>query len=165
MAHCVFPVLGGHEGAGVVEKLGEGVTDVVEGDHVVLVFIPSRGKCHYCTTGRQNLCDLGAHLLDGQSISDGSYRVHVKGKPAVPYVTVHQAAVVRIEKDLPLDKAALVDCGVTTGWGSAVHVTDTRPGETVVVVGTGGTVGQIAGEHVTESVEILGKGGRMASQG
>lgn len=146
----------------------------------------------------------------------------------MPYVTVHQAAVVRIEKDLPLDKAALVDCGVTTGWDSAVHVTDTRPGETVVVVGTGGvginavqgaavagarrviavdpspfkreqaemfgashsfatltgalepvreltlgrmadkviiTVGQIAGEHVTESVEILGKGGRMASQG
>jgi NDMA-dependent alcohol dehydrogenase len=229
-----FPVLGGHEGAGVVDKVGEGVTDVVDGDHVVLAFIPSCGKCHYCTTGRQNLCDLGAHLLDGQSISDGSYRVHVKGKPVVPccalgtfapYVTVHQASVVRIEKDLPLDKAALVGCGVTTGWGSAVHVADTRPGETVVVVGTGGvginavqgaaaagarrviavdpspfkreqaqmfgasytfpnltaalepvreltrgrmadkviiTVGQIAGEHVTEGIEILGKGGTMA---
>lgn len=142
-----FPFLGGHEGAGVVDKVGEGVTDVVEGDHVVLAFIPSCGKCHYCTTGRQNLCDLGAHILDGQSISDGSYRIHVRGKPAVPccalgtfapYATVHQASVVKIEKDLPFDKAALVGCGVTTGWGSAVHLADTRPGETVVVVGTGG---------------------------
>jgi NDMA-dependent alcohol dehydrogenase len=142
-----FPVLGGHEGAGIIDAVGEGVTDVVEGDHVVLAFIPSCGKCHPCTTGKQNLCDLGAHLLDGQSISDGSYRIHVKGRPVVPccalgtfapYVTVHQASVVRIEKDLPLDKAALVGCGVTTGWGSAVHVADTRPGETVVVVGTGG---------------------------
>jgi S-(hydroxymethyl)glutathione dehydrogenase/alcohol dehydrogenase len=142
-----LPILGGHEGAGVITKVGPSVEGLVEGDHVVLGFVPSCGRCIPCATGHQNLCDLGAGLMMGASISDGTYRVTVGGAPVLPlcllgtfapYVTCHASAAIKIEKDIPLDKAALLGCGVTTGWGSATIVADTRPGDTVVVVGIGG---------------------------
>ena len=142
-----YPVIGGHEGAGVVTKVGPGVTGLQEGDHVVTAFIPACGQCPLCSKGMQNLCDLGANLLAGTAISDGSYRVQARGQDVVPmcllgtfspYITVHQASVVRIEPDIPLELAALVGCGVTTGWGSATKVADVRPGENVVVMGAGG---------------------------
>ncbi len=142
-----YPVLGGHEGSGIVTKVGPGVTGLKEGDHVVTAFIPACGMCPPCSNGHQNLCDLGANLLAGTSISDGSYRVQVGGKDVIqmcllgtfsPYITVHQASVVKIEPDIPLEVAALVGCGVTTGWGSATRVADVRPGENVVVMGAGG---------------------------
>jgi S-(hydroxymethyl)glutathione dehydrogenase/alcohol dehydrogenase len=141
------PLIGGHEGAGVVVKVGPGVTGLKEGDHVVTAFIPACGMCPPCSDGHQNLCDLGAGLLTGQSISDGSFRVRARGQDVVqmcllgtfsPYITVHQASVVKIEPDIPLEVAALVGCGVTTGWGSATKVAGVRPGETVVVMGAGG---------------------------
>ena len=141
------PALGGHEGAGLVIKTGPGVTALQEGDHVVTAFIPACGKCAPCSNGHQNLCDLGANLLSGQSISDGSYRVSARGQDVIPmcllgtfspYITVHEASVVKIPPDLPLEVAALVGCGVTTGWGSAVRAAGVRVGETVVVMGAGG---------------------------
>lgn len=147
-----WPFIGGHEGAGVVTKVGAGVTSLQEGDHVVLGFIPSCGRCPACATGHQNLCDLGAYLLTGRGISDGTNRIHVGGKPASPmcllgtfspYVTVHESSAIKILPDIPLDKAALVGCGVTTGWGSAVYAGGVRQGDTVVVVGCGG-IGQNA---------------------
>ncbi|WP_134322274.1 NDMA-dependent alcohol dehydrogenase [Cumulibacter soli] len=142
------PVLGGHEGAGVVTKVGPGVTDYKEGDHVVLAFIPACGKCRPCSKGLQNLCDLGAGLLTGQAISDGTFRYNTEGGDPIvpmcllgtfsPYVTVHEASVVKIEDDIPLDKAALLGCGVSTGWGSATEIGGTKVGDTVVVMGCGG---------------------------
>ena len=142
-----YPVLGGHEGAGIVTKVGAGVTSVKEGDHVVTAFIPACGQCPPCSNGHQNLCDFGAFLLGGKAIADGTNRVTSKGQGVQPmcllgtfspYITVNQASVVKIEDDIPLDKAALIGCGVTTGWGTATKVGDTRPGETVVVIGIGG---------------------------
>ena len=142
-----FPFIGGHEGAGVVEQVGPGVTSLVVGDHVVLGFIPSCGRCYSCANGRSNLCDNGATLLTGQMISDGGYRSRVNGKDAgtmcllgtfSPYVVVHESAAIKIEDDIPLDKAALVGCGVTTGWGSAVYSAEVKAGDTVVVIGIGG---------------------------
>ncbi|WP_018178071.1 NDMA-dependent alcohol dehydrogenase [Jongsikchunia kroppenstedtii] len=142
-----FPVLGGHEGAGVITKVGPGVKNLAEGDHVVLAFIPACGTCGPCSTGLQNLCDEGAGLLTGLSISDKTNRVTRGGEPVIqmcllgtfaPYVTVHQASVIKIEDDIPLDKAALLGCGVSTGWGSATSIGNTRPGDTVVVMGVGG---------------------------
>ncbi|MBB3664778.1 S-(hydroxymethyl)glutathione dehydrogenase/alcohol dehydrogenase [Prauserella sediminis] len=142
-----LPVVGGHEGAGVVTKVGPGVRGVEEGDHVVLAFVPACGRCPACASGLQNLCDEGAGLLTGRAIADGSFRAHVGGRPAVqmcllgtfsPYVTVSESSVVTIEKDIPLDKAALLGCGVSTGWGSATEIGGVRPGDTVVVMGVGG---------------------------
>ncbi len=142
-----LPVLGGHEGSGTVIKVGPGVTGLAEGDHVVTAFIPACGQCPPCSNGHQNLCDLGAQLLSGKAISDGTNRVTAKGQGVQtmcllgtfsPYITVHQASVVKIEPDIPLEVAALVGCGVTTGWGTATKVADVRPGENVVIMGAGG---------------------------
>jgi NDMA-dependent alcohol dehydrogenase len=142
-----LPVLGGHEGSGVVVEVGAGVTALEVGDHVVTAFIPACGKCPPCANGHQNLCDLGVFLLTGTSIADGSFRVSARGQNVVPmcllgtfspYITVHEASVVKIEPDIPLEVAALVGCGVTTGWGSVTKVADVRPGETVVIMGAGG---------------------------
>jgi NDMA-dependent alcohol dehydrogenase len=142
-----LPVIGGHEGSGIVTKVGPGVTTLKEGDHVVTAFIPACGVCPPCSSGHQNLCDLGAGLLTGQAISDGTFRVSARGQRLLqmcllgtfsPYITVHEASVVKIDPDIPLEVAALVGCGVTTGWGSATKVADVRPGETVVVMGAGG---------------------------
>jgi len=142
-----FPVIGGHEGAGVITKVGPGVQGLEEGDHVVLSFIPACGMCGPCSTGHQNLCDMGQFLMTGQSISNGKPRIRARGKDVLPmcllgtfapYVTVHQHSVVKIEQHIPLEVAALVGCGVTTGWGSVTNVAEVRPGENVVVVGVGG---------------------------
>ena len=141
-----LPVIGGHEGAGVVEKAGPGVTKVKEGDHVVLSFIPACGDCTWCASGHQNLCDKGAGINLGLQ-QDGTARHHVRGQDArlmcmlgtfSPYTVVNQDSVVRIEDDIPLDKAALVGCGVTTGWGTAVYGAQVKAGDTVVVFGIGG---------------------------
>ena len=75
-----YPVIGGHEGSGVVTKVGSGVTGLQEGDHVVTAFIPACGQCPPCSRGQQNLCDLGAHLLGGMAISDGTFRVTARGR-------------------------------------------------------------------------------------
>jgi NDMA-dependent alcohol dehydrogenase len=142
-----LPAIGGHEGAGIITKVGAGVTNLKEGDHVVLAFIPACGTCPPCSSGHQNLCDLGAFLLGGTAIADGTHRITARGQGVSPmcllgtfspYVTVHASSCVKIEDDIPLDKAALVGCGVTTGWGSSTKVADVRPGETVVIIGIGG---------------------------
>jgi len=142
-----FPVLGGHEGAGIVTGVGEGVESVAPGDHVVLSFIPSCGRCPSCQAGLRNLCDLGAGLLGGTAISDGTHRITANGQPVFPmtllgtfspYMVVHESSVVKIDPSIPFEVACLVGCGVTTGYGSAVHTAQVRPGQDVAVVGVGG---------------------------
>src|SRR5215469_5567804 len=113
-ARMRFPVVGGHEGAGVVDAVGPGVTRVKVGDHLVCSFIPACGSCRYCSTGRQNLCDAGKNAATGEF------------------------SCIAIGEDIPFDVAALVSCGVPTGWGSAVHAAGVRAGQTVVIYGAGG---------------------------
>ncbi|MBD0323157.1 MAG: alcohol dehydrogenase catalytic domain-containing protein, partial [Aldersonia sp.] len=142
-----FPVLGGHEGAGVITDLGPGVEDLAVGDHVVLSFIPSCGKCPSCQAGLRNLCDLGAGLLGGVSVSDGSFRIQARGENVFPmtllgtfspYMVVHETSVVKIDPSIPFEVACLVGCGVTTGYGSATHSAQVRPGDDVAIIGIGG---------------------------
>lgn len=142
-----FPVLGGHEGAGIVTEVGEDVEGVAPGDHVVMSFIPSCGKCPSCQAGLRNLCDLGAGLLGGVAISDGTHRITAKGQPVFPmtllgtfspYMVVHESSVVKIDPSIPFEVACLVGCGVTTGYGSATHTAQIKPGEDVAIVGVGG---------------------------
>ncbi len=141
-----LPILGGHEGAGVVTEIGEGVTDVAVGDHVVMSFLPSCGKCSYCARGMTNLCDSGAALILGPQL-DGTYRFHARGEDVgqmcllgtfSEYTVVPDQSVVKIDEDIPLDKASLIGCGVPTGFGSVVRTGGVKPGDTVVVMGVGG---------------------------
>jgi NDMA-dependent alcohol dehydrogenase len=142
-----LPIIGGHEGAGVVEKVGEGVSWVAPGDHVVFGFIPACGRCPSCSTGHQNLCDLGAVMALGMQITDGTSRHHAQGKDLglmcllgtfARHTVVNEASCIKIDKDIPLDRACLLGCGVVTGWGSAVYAAETAPGDVVAVVGVGG---------------------------
>jgi S-(hydroxymethyl)glutathione dehydrogenase/alcohol dehydrogenase len=143
-----FPIIGGHEGAGEVVEVGPGVSNLNVGDHVVMSFIPACGRCPSCAIGQQHLCDLGAFLLAGRQVSDFTARHHSHDGTDLgimtclgtfePYTVVNEASCVKIEPYIPLDKAALVGCGVTTGWGSAVNAAAVKAGETVVVIGLGG---------------------------
>lgn len=142
-----YPLLGGHEGAGIVTKVGPGVTSLREGDHVVAVFIPACGRCIWCARGQSNICDYGAKIMGGIAIADDTFRTTVKGQGASPmallgtfspYITVHESQAVKVRDDVPLEYASLLSCGVPTGFGSATTIADVRPGDTVVVVGAGG---------------------------
>lgn len=143
----MFPLIGGHEGGGVVVEVGPGVTSVKVGDHVSASFVPACGNCRYCATGRQNLCDSGGGtfrpgmVTDGTSrhrLGDHDLRLVAKLGTFSEYSCVGESQVIKVDEDLPLDVVALVSCGVATGWGSATKRADVRPGETVVVVGVGG---------------------------
>lgn len=142
-----FPVLGGHEGAGVIIEVGDRVEHLAVGDHVVLSFIPSCGRCPSCQAGLRNLCDLGALLLSGASVTDGSFRIHAGEREVfpmtllgtfAPYMVVHESSVVQIDPTIPFEVACLVGCGVTTGYGSSTRIADVRPGEDVAIIGLGG---------------------------
>jgi alcohol dehydrogenase (nicotinoprotein) len=142
-----YPMVGGHEGAGVVEKVGPNVTRVREGEHICTSWIPVCGHCRYCSTGRQNMCNDGLNAGTGMFL-DGTFRMHdadgtdVGGMCVLgtfsQWIVISENACVPIDEDLPFEIAALVACGVTTGWGSSVYAAGTRAGETVVIYGTGG---------------------------
>ena len=142
-----LPIIGGHEGAGVVQEVGAGVSWLAPGDHVVFGFIPSCGRCVSCSTGHQNLCDLGALMGLGMQVTDGTSRHHAQGKDLglmcllgtfAHHTVVNEASCIKIDNDVPLDRACLLGCGVVTGWGSAVYAAQVTPGDTVAVVGAGG---------------------------
>ena len=149
MPVAVYPVCGGHEGAGVVEKVGPNTGGFEVGDHVIFSFLPGCGRCRWCAAGMQNLCDLGAGLLSGGRPEDPtSYRMPtLEGDPVgqmcgistfAEHTVVSLASAVKVDKDLPLDRVCLLGCGVGTGWGSAVNSAQVRPGDTVIVMGVGG---------------------------
>jgi S-(hydroxymethyl)glutathione dehydrogenase/alcohol dehydrogenase len=140
------PLVGGHEGAGVIEAVGPGVTRVAPGDHVVCSFVPVCGQCAYCSTGRQGLCDEAKNLAVG-CMNDGTFRWHSGGEDFggmcvvgsfAQHAVLTEWSVIKIDPEVPFDVAALVGCGVPTGWGSAVRAAGVQTGETVVIFGTGG---------------------------
>jgi S-(hydroxymethyl)glutathione dehydrogenase/alcohol dehydrogenase len=142
-----LPIIGGHEGAGVVEEIGPGVDWLAPGDHVIFGFIPSCGRCPSCATGHENLCDLGAFLAGGRQIADQTARHHAHDTDLglmcllgtfAERTVVNEASCIKVGPDVPLDKACLLGCGVVTGWGSAVYAAGVTPGDDVAVVGIGG---------------------------
>ena len=141
-----LPLVGGHEGAGIVEAVGAHVTNVAPGDHVVLQFIPGCGRCRWCARGQQNLCDSGAMLLAGCQL-DGTFRMHKDGTDVgqmamvstfSQYSIVPSISCVKIDPDINMQAACLVGCGVPTGWGSAVNGAGVQPGDVTIVMGVGG---------------------------
>jgi alcohol dehydrogenase (nicotinoprotein) len=141
-----FPMVGGHEGAGVVESIGQGVTRVKPGDHVVLSWMPICGHCQFCASGHSYICDNMTTILEG-SMPDGTFRFHSDGEDLgaldligtfSEYSTVPQDSCIVVDKDLPLDLVVLFGCGVLTGWGSSVLAGEVKPGDTTVIYGSGG---------------------------
>jgi S-(hydroxymethyl)glutathione dehydrogenase/alcohol dehydrogenase len=144
-----YPFICGHEGAGVVEVVGPETPGWAVGDHVVFSFIPSCGRCRWCAEGMSNLCDFGAFAMTGSRFDDPtSFRCHLPDGTAVGQIcgigtfaertTVSVSSALKVDMDLPLDKLCLLGCAVGTGWGSAVYAARTRPGDVVIVMGTGG---------------------------
>ena len=164
LAGAPLPMIGGHEGAGIVQEVGPGIRDLAVGDHVVTSFLPACGRCRWCASGHQNLCDLGALILMGVQV-DGTFRRRVKGQDVgvmagvgsfSQYGTLSEASVIKVDDDLPLSRACLLGCGVMTGWGSAVNTADVSPGDTVVVIGCGGIgSGAIQGARLAGAERIV----------
>jgi NDMA-dependent alcohol dehydrogenase len=145
----VYPICGGHEGAGIVEQVGPNTTGFEVGDHVVFAFLPICGRCRFCANGMQNLCRYGINTRTGcRPDEPGSYRMRLSDGGIVGQMsgistfaertTVNVMSAIKIDKDLPLEVMCLLGCGVGTGWGSAVKCAQIEPGHTVIVMGVGG---------------------------
>ena len=141
------PMLLGHEAAGVVEALGEGVDDLAEGDHVVLVFVPSCGHCAPCAEGRPALCTSGAVSNTAGALLGGHRRIfrgadsvyhHMGCSAFADHAVVSRNSLVKVDPELPLEEAALFGCAVLTGVGAVVNTAKVPMGATVAVVGLGG---------------------------
>ena len=160
----IVPMCGGHEGAGVVEAIGPGVTGLRVGDHVVASFIPSCGRCRYCAAGRANLCNLGAKLQLGPQL-DGTYRMHDDGEPISqfllistfsPWSVVPEQSLVKVPKDVPLETVCLLGCGVGTGLGSALNAAGVRAGDNVIVMGVGGVgINAVQGAAIAGAATVV----------
>jgi len=140
------PLVLGHEAAGTVAEVGEGVTDIAVGDTIVVSWIPMCGKCRYCIEGRPALCDMAAKAT--VTLPDGTHRFKDKdGKPLnhmagtgvmAEYATLHRDNVIKIDPSIGIDKAAIVGCAVMTGVGAALNTVHVEPGSSCVVYGAGG---------------------------
>ena len=141
-----LPLVLGHEGAGIVTAVGEGVSRYTIGDHVISSFVSICGRCHYCQTGRPHLCVQSLQAL--YTLPDGSVRTFdAAGSPLnvfcgcgvmAEYATLHADSLVKIDPQMPLDRAALIACGVMTGFGAAVNTARVEAGSIAVVFGCGG---------------------------
>jgi NDMA-dependent alcohol dehydrogenase len=143
----LFPLLGGHEGAGIVSEIGPAVTSFAVGDHVLANFSPVCGECRYCASGRGFICNSNKGFMTKGQLRDGTVKhrardqdlyVMAKLGTFAERTVVSTDSLIHIDADLNLESACLVSCGVATGWGSAVERGGTRPGDVVVVVGAGG---------------------------
>ncbi len=143
----LFPSILGHEGGGIVMEVGEGVTSVAAGDHVIPLYTPECGKCKFCKSGKTNLCQA-IRATQGQGLMpDGTSRFSLNGKSLFHYMgtstfseytVLPEIALAKIDSSAPLDKACLLGCGVTTGIGAVKNTAKVEPGSTVAVFGLGG---------------------------
>jgi alcohol dehydrogenase len=164
------PMALGHEAAGEVAEVGPGVDDLLPGDHVVMIFVPSCGHCLPCTEGRPALCEPGARSNGAGTLLSGARRIHLEGREVhhhmgvsafAQYAVCSRHSLVKIDNDLPLEEAALFGCAVLTGVGAVVNTARVAPGSSVAIAGLGG-VGlnallgaRLAGAERIVAVDIL----------
>jgi S-(hydroxymethyl)glutathione dehydrogenase/alcohol dehydrogenase len=162
----VFPCILGHEGAGVVEEVGPGVTSVQVGDHVIPLYTPECGKCKFCLSGKTNLCQAIRATQGKGLMPDGTTRFTCKGREVFHYMgtstfseytVLPEIAVAKINKEAPLEKVCLLGCGVTTGMGAVMNTAKVEPGSTVAVFGLGGIgLSAIIGAVMAKASRIIG---------
>ncbi|HKK57752.1 S-(hydroxymethyl)glutathione dehydrogenase/class III alcohol dehydrogenase [Marinobacter sp.] len=142
-----FPAILGHEGGGIVEAVGEGVTSVEVGDHVIPLYTAECGKCKFCTSGKTNLCGSVRETQGKGVMPDGTSRFSYKGEPVYHYMgcstfseytVLPEVSLAKIPKEAPLDKVCLLGCGVTTGIGAVLNTASVEEGATVAIFGLGG---------------------------
>ena len=143
----LFPAILGHEGGAVVEEVGEGVTSVAVGDHVIPLYTPECGECKFCLSGKTNLCQAIRETQGQGLMPDGTSRFSYQGKPLYHYMgtstfseytVVPEIAIAKINKAAPLDKVCLLGCGITTGIGAVLNTAKVEAGSTVAIFGLGG---------------------------
>jgi S-(hydroxymethyl)glutathione dehydrogenase/alcohol dehydrogenase len=143
----LFPAILGHEGGGIVQEVGAGVTSVSAGDHVIPLYTPECGECKFCRSGRTNLCQKIRATQGKGLMPDGTTRFSAKGKPVLHYMgtstfseytVLPEIAVAKVNARAPLDKVCLLGCGITTGIGAVLNTAKVRPGSSVAVFGLGG---------------------------
>lgn len=160
-----LPVVAGHEGGGVVRKIGPGVRGLEPGDHIVTSFVPACGQCRWCAAGMQNLCDNGARIMSGEQM-DGTFRMRTADGADLATMCMlgtfaewqvfDQMSCVRIPKNIPLEVACLVACGVQTGFGSATTAGDVRRGDVVIVAGVGGVgMNAVQGAYLSGAAHVI----------
>ena len=162
----MFPMIGGHEGAGVVLEVGEGVTQFAPGDHVVTSFVAVCGQCRWCNSGMEYICDMGAQVMIPGMPTDGTFRHHTadgrdlghlsKVGAFSKHTVVSTDSIVKIDPHLPLVPMALLSCAVPTGYGSAENRAKVHTGDTVVVIGAGGIgTAAIQGARINGAAQII----------
>ncbi len=160
-----FPAVLGHEGGGVVEEIGIGVTSVKPGDHVIPLYTPECRECEFCASGKTNLCQK-IRVTQGQGVMpDGTSRFSVNGKDLLhfmgtstfsEYTVLPEIAVAKIAQEAPLEKVCLLGCGITTGIGAVLNTAKVEPGSTVAVFGLGGVgLSVIQGAVMAKAERIL----------
>ena len=143
----IFPAILGHEGGGIVESIGEGVTSVSVGDHVIPLYTPECGECKFCKSGKTNLCQKIRETQGKGLMPDGTTRFSQNGKPIYHYMgcstfseytVLPEISLAKINKSAPLEEVCLLGCGVTTGMGATVNAAKVQKGDSVAVFGLGG---------------------------
>ncbi|HYW75961.1 MAG TPA: S-(hydroxymethyl)glutathione dehydrogenase/class III alcohol dehydrogenase [Gammaproteobacteria bacterium] len=161
-----FPSILGHEGGAIVESVGEGVTSVAPGDHVIPLYTPECGECKFCRSGKTNLCGAIRATQGKGVMPDGTSRFSLNGKPILHYMgtstfseytVLPEIAVAKIDSRAPLDKVCLLGCGVTTGIGAVFNTAQVEKGATVAVFGLGGIgLSVIQGARMAGASRIIG---------
>ncbi|ACE85528.1 S-(hydroxymethyl)glutathione dehydrogenase/class III alcohol dehydrogenase [Cellvibrio japonicus] len=161
----VFPAVLGHEGAGIVEAVGPGVTSLAVGDHVIPLYTAECGKCKFCLSGKTNLCGAVRATQGKGLMPDGTTRFSLDGKPLYHYMgtstfseytVLPEVSLARVSKEAPLDKICLLGCGVTTGIGAVINTAKVTPGSTVAVFGLGAIgLAVIQGAQMVKAARII----------